>query len=66
MKPSSSPLVSNSHLGSPLLKYTVLAGSSPDQITTPLVTGLASGGDVTTCTCPMSGSSQYYRIQVGP
>ena len=51
---------------SPLLKYTVLAGSSPDQITTPLVTGLASGGDVTTCTCPMSAPSQYYRIQMGP
>lgn len=49
-----------------LLKYTVLTGPSPDQITTPLVTGLASGGDITTWTCPMSASRQFYRIQVGP
>ena len=49
-----------------LLKYTVLAGSSPDQLTTPLVTGLASGGEITTWTGPMSVSRQFYRIQVGP
>ncbi|MCX6879524.1 MAG: VCBS repeat-containing protein [Verrucomicrobia bacterium] len=50
----------------PLLKYTVLTGSSPAQIQTPLVTGLASGGNLTTWTHPMSAPARYYRIQVGP
>jgi hypothetical protein len=50
----------------PWLQYTILAGPSPDQINTPLISGLASGGDLTTWTCPISSPTQFYRIQVGP
>ena len=51
---------------SPMLKYSVLAGSSPDQINTPFVTGHPSGGTVTTWSHHPTATARFYRIRVGP
>lgn len=46
------------------LNYRILAGASPEAVGSPIGTGIASEGNITTWSGPAGGARQFFRVEV--